>query len=180
MLIDEAARLATGGAWNYDRDGLLASQGHVDKSLLAESLAEPFFQGQPPRTTGRELFGTQRASEYFSQAVRRGLNPNDIIATLTALTACSIAHAYRTFLPVFPDEVIISGGGARNPTLMAMLTEQLAPARVTTSEEYRIGVEAKEAIAFGVLAYETWHKRPGNIPSATGASRAVVLGSITY
>lgn len=180
MLIDEAARLATGGAWEYDHDGELASQGGVDESLLAEWLAEPYFQQKPPRTTGRELFGTQRAAEYWSQATRHGLSPADIVATLTALTARSIEHAYRTFLPTYPDEVIISGGGARNRTLMAMLVDRLAPARVSTSDEYGLGIEAKEAIAFAVLAYETWHKRPGNIPAATNASRAVVLGSITY
>lgn len=180
MLIDEAARLATNGAHNYDQGGKLASQGRVDKSLLADWLTEPFFQQQPPRTTGRELFGTQRAAEYWSQASQRGLGPNDIVATLTALTAHSIEHAYRTFLPSFPDEVIVSGGGARNLTLMAMLTEQLSPAQVTTSEKYGLSIESKEAVAFAVLAYETWHKRSGNIPTATGASHAVVLGSVTY
>ena len=180
MLIDEAARLATDGAWNYDQDGKLASQGRVDESLLLDWLAEPFFQQQPPRTTGRELFGTQRAAEYWSQANKHELSPNDILSTLTALTVRSIEHAYRTFLPNFPNEVIVSGGGARNHTLMAMLAERLSPARLTPSEEYGLGIEAKEAVAFAVLAYETWHKRPGNIPTATGASRAVVLGSVTY
>jgi anhydro-N-acetylmuramic acid kinase len=180
MLIDEAARLATEGEWNYDHDGKLASQGQVDQSLLAEWLAEPFFQQKPPRTTGRELFGTQRAAEYWGQAIQRGLSPTDIVATVTALTARSIEHAYRTFLPAYPEEVIISGGGARNRTLMAMLVDCLRPARVRTSDEDGLGIEAKEAIAFAVLAYEAWHKRPGNIPAATGASRAVVLGSITF
>jgi anhydro-N-acetylmuramic acid kinase len=180
MLIDEAARLVTDGAWNYDHDGVLAAQGNVNESLLADWLAEPYFQRKPPRTTGRELFGVQRAAEYWSQASQRGLSPNDIVATLTALTVRSIEHAYRTFLPAFPDEVIVSGGGARNPTLMAMIAERLSPARLTTSQEYGLGVEAKEAVAFAVLAYETWHKRPGNIPAATGASGTVVLGNITY
>lgn len=180
MLIDAAARLAMDGAWNYDHDGMLAAQGRVDESLLAEWLTEPFFHEKPPRTTGRERFGTQRLAEYWSQGSQRGLSPNDIIATLTALTARSIEHACRNFLPSFPDEVIVSGGGARNPTLMAMLAERLMPARLTTSEEYGLGIEAKEAVAFAVLAYETWHKRPGNIPIVTGASRPVVLGSVTY
>jgi anhydro-N-acetylmuramic acid kinase len=180
MLIDEAARLATDGAQNYDRDGQLAAQGHVDESLLADWLTEPYFQQRPPRSTGRELFGVQRAAAYWSQARQRGLSPNDIVSTLTALTVRSIEHAYRTLLPAFPDEVIVSGGGARNPTLMTMLAARLSPARVTTSEEYGLGVEAKEAVAFAVLAYESWHKRAGNIPAATGAARAVVLGSITY
>jgi anhydro-N-acetylmuramic acid kinase len=180
MLIDEAARLATNGASSYDRDGALAANGHVDESLLAEWLAEPYFHQQPPRTTGRELFGTQRATRYWSQAIQRGLNPADILATLTALTVHSIEHAYRSFLPSFPDEVIVSGGGARNHTLMKMLAERLAPAQITTTEIYGLGIEAKEAVAFAVLAYETWHKRPGNVPTATGASRAVVLGNITF
>jgi anhydro-N-acetylmuramic acid kinase len=180
MLIDEAVRLATGGTWNYDHDGILAAEGHVDESLLADWLTEPFFQQRPPRSTGRELFGTQRAAQYWSQALHRGLRPNDIVATLTALTARSIEHAYRIFLPTFPDEVIVSGGGARNTTLMAMLAQCLSPAHVTRSDEYGLGIAAKEAVAFAVLAYETWHKRPGNIPAATGASRAVVLGSLTY
>lgn len=180
MLIDEAARLATDGAWSYDHDGTLAAQGNIDESLLMEWLAEPFFQQPPPRSTGRELFGTQRVAEYWSQAIRRGLSPNDIVATLTALTVRSIEHAFRTFLPAFPDEVIVSGGGGRNYSLMAMLAERLAPASITTSDEYGLAMDAKEAVAFAVLAYETWHRRPGNIPAATGASRAVVLGSITY
>jgi anhydro-N-acetylmuramic acid kinase len=180
MLIDEAARLATNGIWKYDHDGELAAQGSVDESLLAEWMMEPYFQQKPPRTTGRELFGTQYATKYWSQAISHGLGPNDIVATVTALTARSIEHAYRTFLPTFPDEVIVSGGGARNHTLMAMLKERLIPAIVSTSDKYGLGIEAKEAVAFAVLAYETWHKRPGNIPTATGASRAVALGSITY
>ena len=180
MLIDEAARRATDGAWHYDHDGALAAEGNVNESLLSEWMTEPFFQQRPPRTTGRELFGTQRGTEYWSQARQRGLSPGDIVATLTALTVSSIEHAYRTFLPTLPDEVIVSGGGANNPTLMAMLTEKLRPAQVTTSEKYGLAIEAKEAVAFAVLAYETWHRRPGNIPSATGASHAVVLGSITY
>lgn len=180
MLIDEAARLATNGGWEFDHNGELAAQGHVNESLLAGWLAEPFFQQKPPRTTGRELFGTQRATEYWKQAIKRGLGSNDIVATLTALTARSIERAYRAFLPVFPDEVIVSGGGARNRTLMAILKDCLTSVRVTTSEEYGLGIEAKEAVAFAVLAYETWHKRPGNIPAATGAGRAVVLGSITF
>ena len=180
MLIDEATRLATDGTWKYDHDGALAVQGNVDASLLSDWMTDPFFRQYPPRTTGRELFGTQRATEYWSQASQRGLSPNDIVATLTALTASSIEHAYRTFLPALPDEVIVSGGGANNPTLMTMVAERLRPAQVTTSEEYGLAIEAKEAVAFAVLAYETWHRRPGNIPSATGASYPVVLGSITY
>lgn len=180
MLIDEAARLATDGAWNYDQDGFLASQGTVNESLLNQWLTDPYFDQTPPRTTGREVFGAQRATEYWREALQHGLKPNDIVATLTALTARSIEQAYRSFLPTFPEEVIVSGGGARNLTLMKILHEQLAPARVTTSNEFGLNIEAKEAVAFALLAYETWHKRTGDLPSATGASHAVVLGSVTY
>jgi anhydro-N-acetylmuramic acid kinase len=179
MLIDDAAGRATGGAWAYDRDGALAAQGRVDEALLAEWLAEPYFKLPPPKTTGRELFGTQFGAAAWERARAAGLTETDIVATLTAFTARSIVQAYRDFLPRPPDEVIVSGGGAANPTLMALLRAELPAARVVTSDEMGLPGDAKEAVAFAVLAYETWHGRPGNLPAATGARRAVVLGSIT-
>lgn len=186
MLIDDAAQRATGGALDYDRDGALAAAGRVDEGWLAELLAHLYFRRPPPKTTGRELFGRQYGAELWARGQARGLRGEDIIATLTALTARSIAAAYRDFLPAFPDEVIVSGGGARNPVLMAQLAAALTEAagpcgapRVVTSHELGLPVEAKEAVAFAVLAYETWHGRPGNLPAATGARRPVVLGSIT-
>lgn len=179
MLIDYAAGRATNGAWRYDREGALAASGRVDEDLLAEWLADPYFRQPPPKTTGRERFGVQRGAQLWEQATARGLAPADIVATLTALTARSIAQAYRDFLPRFPDEVIVSGGGARNPVLMALLRELLAPAQVRLSDELGLNVEAKEAVAFAVLAYETWHHRPSNLPAATGATRPVILGQLT-
>ncbi|OQA40054.1 MAG: Anhydro-N-acetylmuramic acid kinase [Chloroflexi bacterium ADurb.Bin325] len=186
MLIDDAAQRATGGALDYDRDGALAAAGRVDEELLAELLAHPYYLRPPPKTTGRELFGRQYGAEVWARARARGLSGEDSAATLTELTARSIAAAYRDFLPAWPDEVIVSGGGARNPVLMARLATALARAaaarpapRVMTSDELGLPVEAKEAVAFAVLAYETWHSRPGNLPAATGAQRPVILGSIT-
>jgi anhydro-N-acetylmuramic acid kinase len=186
MLIDDAAQRTTGGALDYDRDGALAAAGRVDDGWLAELLTHPYFRRPPPKTTGRELFGQQYGAELWKRGRDRGLSGEDVIATLTALTARSIAMAYRDFLPILPDEVIVSGGGARNPVLMAQLAAALAefariqgPPRVLTSDELGLPVEAKEAVAFAVLAYETWHGRPGNLPAATGAPRPVVLGSIT-
>jgi len=179
MLIDDAAGRATGGAWAYDRDGALAAQGRVDEALLGEWLAEPYFRLPPPKTTGRELFGTQFGAAAWERACAAGLSAADIVASLTAFTARSIAQAYRDFLPRPPDEVIVSGGGARNPALMARLRAELPAARVVTSDELGLPGDAKEAFAFAVLAYETWHGRPGNLPAATGAQRAVVLGSVT-
>jgi len=179
MLIDYAAQRITDGAWSFDRDGALAAQGRVDDVLLRELLQEPYLHAQPPKTTGRELFGAQFGARVWERAHARGLNDCDIIATLTAFTAHSIAQAYRDFLPAFPDEIIVSGGGARNPILMQMLRDLVAPARVTPIDEFGIASEAKEALAFAVLAYETWHARPGNLPAATGARHPVVLGNIT-
>lgn len=179
MLIDDAARRATDGAWTYDRDGVLAAKGAVDAELLAALLDDVYVQQAPPKTTGRERYGAQFGERIWSQAREQGLTPEDVVATLTAFTAASIERAYRDFLPRFPDEVIVSGGGARNPTLMAMLRQRLAPAAVIPSDEVGMAVEAKEALAFAVLAYETWHRRPGNLPGATGARHPVILGSIT-
>ena len=179
MLIDYAAARATNGDWEFDRDGVLAAQGAVDAELLADLMDEPYLRLPPPKTTGRELFGAQFGAQVWERAKTRSLSDADIVATLTAYTARSIAQAYRDFLPGMPDEVIVSGGGALNPTLMGMLRAALSPAHVITSDDLGLPAEAKEAVAFAVLAYETWHGRPGNLPGATGARRAVVLGSIT-
>jgi anhydro-N-acetylmuramic acid kinase len=179
VLLDEAAARMTGGTWRYDKDGELASQGQVDPVLLSELLAQPYFRRPPPKSTGRELFSAAYAESVWAKAAVRNLPPEDTIATLTALTAHSIARAYQDFLPQMPEEVIVSGGGANNQTLMTMLRAKLAPAIVRLSEEVGIPGDAKEALAFAILAYETWHGRPGNLPAATGASRAVILGQIT-
>ena len=179
MLIDDAAHRATNGQLNYDKDGVIAAQGRIDKTLLEKLLNDPYFSTRPPKTTGREHFGAQRGAQIWVDATAQGLSAPDILATLTAFTAESISRAYRDFLPVFPDEVILSGGGAYNPTLRAMLAERLKPARVLTADEIGIPASAKEALAFAVLAYETWHKRPGNLPSVTGATHPVILGTVT-
>lgn len=178
MLIDLAAAYASGGELPYDRDGMLATQGAVDRELLAQWLRHPYFHRPPPKTTGRELFGQAAFEAYKQEAMARGLSGADLVASLTALTARSIAHAYYAYLPRPVDEVIVGGGGARNPALMAMLREALHPARVLTHDDVGINADAKEAIAFAVLAYETWHGRPGNLPRVTGARRYVPLGQI--
>lgn len=179
MLIDYSASRATQGRWAYDHDGELASQGHVDPELLAELMGEPYLREPPPKTTGRELFGSQFGARLWDRANARGLTDYDIVATATAYTAHSIARAYADFFPQRVDDVVVSGGGAQNPVLMHMLSDLLAPAHVSRSDEFGLGVEAKEAIAFAVLAYETWFHRPGNLPSATGAHHPVIVGQIT-
>ncbi len=179
MLMDYAASRATAGQWTYDRDGALASQGRLDEGLLAELMREPFLHEKPPKTTGPELFGVQYGARVWEQAKARGLSDADIVATLTAFTAESIARAYADFLPTPVAEVIVSGGGSQNPVLMEMLQHALRPARVMRSDDVGLNSQAKEAIAFALIAYETWFGRPGNIPAATGARHPVVLGSIT-
>jgi anhydro-N-acetylmuramic acid kinase len=179
MLIDDAVRRTTEGDLTFDRDGLLAARGQVDEALLRELMGDPYLQEAPPKTTGRERFGAAFGERVWGEAQKRKLASNDLIATVTAFTAQSIARAYHDFLPRFPDEVVVSGGGTRNPTLLSMLQSALAPARVMTTGDLGLPAEAKEAVAFAILAYETWHGRPGNLPAATGARRAVVLGDIT-
>lgn len=179
VLLDQMAARISGGDLTCDRDGTLAAQGSVAPDLLAELLAHPYFARRPPKTTGRELFSTAFAEEVWGRAQAQGLPPEDVMATLTALTAHSIARAYRDFLPAFPEEVIVSGGGARNPTLMRMLTRALEPARVLPSDALGVPGDGKEALAFAILAYETWHGRPGNLPAATGAHHPVILGQLT-
>lgn len=178
VLIDEAVRLLTNGAQTFDRDGRLAASGKVDQDLLAEWLQHPFFDQPPPKSTGREQWGPGEAQGYVAQAQGRGLSPEATIATITALTAQSIALAYGRFLsPV--DEALIGGGGARNPTLMRMLRSALSPIAVRPVDDFALSADAKEAVAFALMGYATLHGWPGNVPVATGAAEPVVLGSIT-
>jgi anhydro-N-acetylmuramic acid kinase len=179
MLIDDGIQRITNGEKYFDEDGALADQGQVDTELLETWLADPYYRQLPPKTTGRELFGVQYSAMLWESAQSRGLPPADYLATVTALTAQSIAFACRDLLPTPVDEMIVSGGGARNPVLMDMLAQAAHPTRVLTSDEVGLPGAAKESIAFAVLAYETWHNRPGNLPAVTGAAKPVVLGSIT-
>lgn len=178
VLIDEAMRLLTDGDASMDHDGRMAAAGVVDRELLDVWLAHPYFQLPPPKSTGRELWGAREARQYVEQAQRQGLTREDTIATLTALTAQSIARAYRTFLGQV-DEVVVAGGGARNPVLLDMLRAALPTSRVLPSDNLGLDADAKEAVTFALLAYATIHGWPGNIPSATGAGQPVVLGTIT-
>ncbi len=178
-LIDDVLRLETEGRQTYDKDGALARQGTVDAGWLHVLLAHPYYQRQPPKTTGRELFGSLMARELLIEGKDRGLPLVDIVATLTALTAHSIADAYRDFAPFPIDEVILGGGGRHNPALVAMMRELLAPAVVLTQEDIGQNSDYKEALLCAVIGHETWHARPGAHPSVTGARHPVVLGQIT-
>jgi len=179
VLIDEAALALSSGALECDRDGAWAARGHADERLLAEWLADRYFLQPPPKSTGREYFSRGYAQRCIDEARRRQLSEADILATLTALTARSIAAAYARFLPVAPDDVIVSGGGVRNPTLLRMLAQALPTIAVRRSDEFGLAADAKEALAFAALGYATLHGWPGNIPACTGARHHAVLGSLT-
>lgn len=178
MVVDALAEIHTRGRWKYDRDGRLAGRGRVQRALLDRLLDDPYYRMPPPKTAGREQYGSEFLRKLL--ACRRPLP--DLIATATALTAAAVAVGIERFVRprMRTDELIVSGGGAHNPRMMAQLAAFLPGMAVATSGEFGIDVDAKEAVAFAVLAYETWHRRPANLPSATGARRPVVLGNITW
>jgi anhydro-N-acetylmuramic acid kinase len=178
VLIDEAVRALTGGAATFDHDGRMAAAGQVDEVLLAEWLRHPYFHRPPPKSTGREQWGPDEAERYLAAAQARGLSPADAVATLTALTAWSIAHAYGAYLGRV-DEVLVGGGGARNPALLRMIRQALPQAHVRAVDDLGLSADAKEAVAFALIGYATLHGWPGNVPAATGAEHSAVLGSIT-
>jgi anhydro-N-acetylmuramic acid kinase len=177
MLMDAAAVQLLGTP--VDLNGATAARGQIDEAWLSDLLAHPYLNRRPPKTTGRELYTVKMARELVDTARQRGLSDEAILATLTALTAWSIADAYERFAPAPVAEVILGGGGRRNPTLVKMLRDALAPAAVLSHEEVGLNSDAKEALSFALLAYETWHGRPGTHPVLTGARHASVLGQIT-
>jgi len=178
-LLDTLVSIMTDGRQTYDSGGQLAAQGQVDADWLAALIEHPYFHQPPPKTTGRELFGSDYAAQLLQDGRARGLSDPSILATTTALTAASIAAAYHDFSPVPIAESILGGGGRLNSTLVAMLRQRLSPARVSLSDDHGIDGDFKEALLFAVLAYETWHNRPGCLPEQTGAPHASVLGQIT-
>lgn len=180
-LLDRAAQLASNGADAWDLNGRRASRGTVDEDLLSELLDDPFFLEVPPRSTGRERFGDRRMREIVDRIQpATEASWDDLLATLTELTARSVATAYETFLPSGGiDAVVLTGGGAKNPALVGSLREALAPLPVATgADALGIDPDAREAAAFALLAWARLNEVPGNVPAATGASGARVLGSL--
>jgi anhydro-N-acetylmuramic acid kinase len=178
MVIDALTEVASEGKMSFDRGGALAASGRVLDALLDAWMDDPYFRRQPPKTTGREHFGVQFAGRILKES--QGVPIEDLIATVTALTAESIARAYRDFLrPRGPiDDVIVGGGGARNPTLMRMLVERLPGCRVMSHEDLGIDSRAKEAIALAIIANDAVAGLNTNITGATGG-RPTVLGKIS-
>lgn len=178
VLIDYGARHFSSGQMTFDRDGSMARRRRADKGLLMQALSHPYFALQPPKTTGRELFGDAFAQALIAEGQKSGLTPEDIMATLTAITVESIVMAYQEFGPPHIDEVIVSGGGSRNTFLMESLQTALPEATVVPLAISGLRADAKEAVAFALLGHEALHGRTANLPRCTGAERAVVLGKI--
>lgn len=179
MVIDQLAAHFSGGAKRYDADGEMASEGAVDPDLLATLMEDEFYARRPPKSAGREQYGAALVQSLLTLQ----MDPADLMATLTHLTAATIADAICANLPEDSEEceVIASGGGVRNPVLMNFLRAELPEEMdLATTADHGMDPDFKEAIAFAVLAHETWHRKPSNLPSATGARRAVVLGKVSY
>ncbi len=178
MVVDQLAHRLFGRP--YDEDGALADEGEIDKALLAQLLEEDYFTQPPPKSTGREHFGTAYTTHFVERGAMRGLSEHDLLASATALSAYSVYQAYARFLreeqPV--DVLVASGGGTHNHTLMRLLKQVFSPIPVRTVQDYGLDPDAKEALCFAVLAHETLNGVPTNLPSVTGASRPTLLGKV--
>lgn len=174
MIINELCQLFYDKS--FDKDGQMAAQGTVNEELLATWMNHPYIQRAIPKTTGREEFGTQFVEEYVN---RYNLDPNDWLATATKFTAQSIAEHIKPYVKGESD-LVIGGGGSYNPTLIQMIKESLPETNVIRQEDLGYSSDAKEAVAMAILGNQTMHRQPSNVPSATGAKKAVILGNITF
>jgi anhydro-N-acetylmuramic acid kinase len=194
MVIDQCMARLYGR--EFDRGGAVARTGRVLSAVVMEVLGDAYFSALPPKSCGREEFGPVFVSRFVSLCRRAGAEDKDedVVATATALTTASVVDAYRRFVwghlgahrgaraPLAKTEFVVAGGGVKNATLMRMLREGLEPlgVRVRTMAELGVDAQAKEAVAFALLGWMTWNRMPGNVVSATGAKRAVVLGKVTF
>ena len=178
MIIDGIVSIISKGKQKFDRGGKIAARGTIDKAILDDMLKHPFLSVRPPKSTGREEFGSRYCDALYRKMKKKSIPADDIIATVTAFTAESIVRAYRNFLPQMPDEVILCGGGAHNSTLVKMLRQGLGKSKILTSDDFGVSCDAKEAISFAILAYATIKGEPNNVPGATGATQPLVLGKI--
>jgi len=163
----------------FDVDGKLALAGTPNNRIVSELLAHPYFSAPPPKSTGRELFNSDYVQKLIATARSVGATDEDIIATAVELTARSIGDAYKNFIAEPVKEVLVSGGGARNPALFAAIQRAAAPVNVRHFADVYFDGEAKEAVAFALLGYLYVNNRPGNVPTATGARGLRVLGKRT-
>jgi len=182
MVIDALVTHYTKGRSRFDLHARMAREGRSIPSLLQELLKDPYLKIKPPKSTGREYYGSEFVKKLLGMAREYRVRPEDLVRTVTLFTALSVVDALNRFVLPTVDigQVIVSGGGARNPLIMAQLAAALDPIEVIPLSRLGIPEDAKEAYAFALLAYETWNRRTGNLPSATGAKKAVVLGKICW
>jgi len=180
MVIDALAARMTAGRLRYDRGARIARRGLMVPGLLAELLKDPFFARKPPKSAGREEFGAAFVARAMRWAERNRVRAEDVLHTATVLTPVTIVKAVRRWVAprMRVDDLIVSGGGAHNPMVMERLRAGLSGVTIVPSSAFGVPEDAKEAFAFAVLAYETCHGRPANLPGATGARQSVVLGKL--
>ncbi len=181
MLIDALVNKHSGAKLKMDRDGRIAARGRANEDLLAELMRHPYFRRRPPKSTGREEFGSHYLEEVEPRATLAGVGGDDLVATITALTARSIADAVQRFIVPLGrvDQLIATGGGAHNPTLLRMIRDYLPEVEVLTAKAVGVDGDSLEAVAFAILGYQMLRGRQGNIPSVTGARAPAILGKLT-
>ena len=181
LIIDAFASKLTGGKSRFDRNGAMAARGQANAALVDELMRNPYFRRKPPKSTGREEFGAPYIEKIEASARELNVGGEDLIATVTALTAKSIAEACRRFIMPLGQvhQLIATGGGARNPTLIGMIGRELDGVEVTTASQIGVDGDALESVAFAILAYQMIRREPGNVPSVTGARSAAILGKLT-
>jgi len=182
MLIDALVSHFTRGRQRFDHNAHLAAKGRSIPALLDQLLCDPYLKIAPPKSTGREYYGHACVKKLLALGRRYRARPNDLIRAATFFTALSIVDALNRFVlrKTQIHQLIVSGGGAHNPLILAQLSVALPGIEVLPSSQFGIGGDAKEAFAFALLAYETFHRRPANLPSATGARGPAILGKISY
>ena len=182
MLIDALVAQFTRGRQRFDKNAQLAAQGRGNPALLDELLRDPYLKIAPPKSTGREYYGHAYVKKILALGRRHRAKPNELIRAATIFTALSAVDALNRFVlrKTRIDQLIVSGGGARNPLILAQLSAALPGIEVLPSSRLGVPEDAKEAFAFALLAYETFHQRPANLPSATGARGPAILGKISY
>jgi anhydro-N-acetylmuramic acid kinase len=180
MVVDALVERMTRGRAEYDLDSRIALSGRTIPELLQRLMREPYLRKKPPKSSGREHFGRAYANSLIAWGNQHHAGLADLVRTTTVFTSLGIADSFRRF--ILPranvEELIVAGGGARNPLMMAQLAASLPGIDVVPASRFGVPVEAKEAFGFALLAYESYHGRPGNLPSATGARHPVVLGKI--
>ena len=180
MIVDALVESMTGGNRRFDRDARIALAGHTIPALLGQMMREPYLRKKPPKTAGREQFGRDFAEKLLVWGKKHRARPADLVRTATVFTSLSISDALKSFVlrRGRTDELIVAGGGAKNPLMLAQLAASLPGIEIIPASRFGVPAEAKEAFAFAVLAYEAYHGRPNNLPSATGAKNRVVMGKL--